>query len=472
MGCGNSKPPSKAAAGGDKKKPTATKPPPTVILPPPQIAKVAHVVTFDNPLLDIIAEVDTDFLKEWKLEPNGAVLATPELMDLFDNVSFLAGSLHVSGGSGLNSMRVLQWKIAKIEDSVTKTSPCHFVGTINPNDRFGKMLSRDAQASGIDFVATQDAGPTGTCAVLISGKQRSLVANLGASAVFDDQWLYSNSRVRQAVEKSHYVYITGFFLRTAPDLCFDIASNSADCRVVSLNLSAPFVVQFFTDLVKDFLPSTGLVFGNKDELLTFSRKMGWTPSNEAEWGEEDHITALKKMQAMDLNGLSVHGHKKRLIFITDGADAVYVATDEGVSRHEVPMIDEEDIVDTNGCGDAFVAGIFTYLLLRAGTNPTTPMDVAEAVEYGNECAAVVIRQSGCTLPSMNQSRKFTTSMSRSQVYEELEESSRRRSSASGGAGGLKKPKTRMRKQSIAVAMEHDSDAVIAATPSRRKGKGK
>lgn len=60
-----------------------------------------------------------------------------------------------------------------------------------------------------------DTEPTGTCAVLLTGKHRSLVAYLAAANKFDRSQLAMTSRLAipsnwALVEKAHYYYVAGF----------------------------------------------------------------------------------------------------------------------------------------------------------------------------------------------------------------------------------------------------------------------
>lgn len=54
---------------------------------------------------------------------------------------------------------------------------------------------------------------------------------------------------------------------------------------------------------------------------------------------------------------------------------------------EVPSVEKDQIVDTNGAGDSFVGGFFSALVM----GKTMP----EAVDHGNKLAGVVVQNSGC-----------------------------------------------------------------------------
>jgi len=54
---------------------------------------------------------------------------------------------------------------------------------------------------------------------------------------------------------------------------------------------------------------------------------------------------------------------------------------------DVPALDRELIVDTNGAGDSFVGGFFASLAEGS--------DLLTAVAKGNELARKVVQKSGC-----------------------------------------------------------------------------
>jgi adenosine kinase len=79
----------------------------------------------------------------------------------------------------------------------------------------------------------------------------------------------------------------------------------------------------------------------------------------------------------------------RTCVITQGSDPTIVASNGTVTEYPVELIAEEDIVDTNGAGDAFVGG-FLSQLVQGGT-------IEDAVEAGHWAARYIIQTSSTTL---------------------------------------------------------------------------
>ena len=69
--------------------------------------------------------------------------------------------------------------------------------------------------------------------------------------------------------------------------------------------------------------------------------------------------------------MQVNGKRTRTVVISQGKEPTIVVQDGNVSVFPVPLLDPAKIVDTNGAGDSFVGGFFSYLLsgepLEVGT---------------------------------------------------------------------------------------------------------
>jgi adenosine kinase len=77
--------------------------------------------------------------------------------------------------------------------------------------------------------------------------------------------------------------------------------------------------------------------------------------------------------------------------ITQGKEATVVAKDGAVTLYEVPAVPAEEIVDTNGAGDAFVGGFLAAFIKG--------QDIEHCCKAGNFAASTIIRTSGTALPA-------------------------------------------------------------------------
>ncbi|KAK1283406.1 Adenosine kinase 2 [Acorus calamus] len=85
-------------------------------------------------------------------------------------------------------------------------------------------------------------------------------------------------------------------------------------QIFMMNLSTPFICEFFRDALEKVLPYMDFVFGNETEARTFSKVHGWETENVEE-------IALKISEWPTVSA------RKRITVITQGADPVVVTED-------------------------------------------------------------------------------------------------------------------------------------------------
>ncbi|KAH0720704.1 hypothetical protein KY285_005575 [Solanum tuberosum] len=323
-----------------------------------------------NPLLDISAVIDQDFLNKYDIKMNNAILAEDKHLPMYEEMTSNYNVDFIAGGATQNSIRVAQWML-QIPGATS------YMGSIG-KDKFGEEMKKNAQDAGVNVHYYEDESPTGTCAVCVLDGERSLVANLSAANCYKVDHL-KRPENWALVEKAKYYYIAGFFLTVSPESIQLVAEHAAaKNKVFSMNLSAPFICEFFKDQQEKFLPYMDFVFGNETEARTFSRVHGWETDNVEE-------IALKISQWPKASGT-----RKRITVITQGADPVVVAEDGKVKQFPVILLPKEKLVDTNGAGDAFVGGFLAQLVQEK--------PIADCVKAGCYASNVIIQRPGCTYP--------------------------------------------------------------------------
>jgi len=288
---------------------------------------------------------------------------------------------YIAGGATQNSARTAQW-LLDFPRAVT------YVGCIR-KDEFGSKLRAAATADGLRVEYFEDATtPTGTCACLISGTNRSLVANLAAANMYKIEHLRSPD-IWGLVQSARLFYIAGFFLTVCPEAMREIGKHASENnKVFATNLSAPFLVQFFKDQMMSVMPYVDILFGNETEALTFSEVHGLGTKDVAEIAMK--IAELPKVNEID---------HPRLVVITQGAERTVVARrGSRAIFYDTRPISPELIVDTNGAGDAFVGGFIASYVQGYG--------VQWSVHKGHEIAATILQRSGCTLPTRTKSEQW------------------------------------------------------------------
>jgi len=247
------------------------------------------------------------------------------------------------------------------------------VGCIG-NDKFGEQLRKSAVGDGVAVHYQVDpVAPTGTCAVLVTNKDRSLVANLGAASNYKLDHLQS-APIQELIKKAQVFYTTGYFLIVSPDSVLSLGKHAAEHnKHLVLNISAPFIVDFYSQHLTNAIPYADIVIANESEAQAFGKKQGW--------GENLPEIAQKLSELPKENT-----KRKRVVIFTQGAESTIVFDGEKLHTFAPQKLDPSEIVDTNGAGDTFAGGFLAYFLLGH------PLE--KAITAGHYCASICIRTSG------------------------------------------------------------------------------
>lgn len=322
-----------------------------------------------NPLLDISATVKPELLAKHSLKSNDAILTEDET--IFNDLTSGYSVDYIAGGATQNSVRVAQWILRKANATA-------YFGCVG-SDEYGKKLEEKAKEAGVNVqyqLSTEH--PTGRCAVLITGQERSLVTKLDAANHFTVKHL-DDPKNWKVVEEAKAIYSAGFFLTVSVESMLKVGKYcAATNRTYCMNLSAPFLIQFFKDQMMSVMPYADIVFGNETEAATYAETCNLGTSD------------LKKV-ALAISKLpKENGSRGRIVVITQGADPVIYVENGEVSEFPVDKLSADKIVDTNGAGDAFVGGFLAqYVQGRS-------MEVS--VKCGIWAATHIIQRSGCTVP--------------------------------------------------------------------------
>lgn len=325
-----------------------------------------------NPLLDISSEVGQDMLDKYEVQLDSAILAEekhePIYKDLVDNYS----PKYIAGGATQNSIRVAQWmlKSAGMADATA------FMGCVG-KDEFGETLAKCAAGDGVLTHYMQDADtPTGVCAVLVKGGERSLVTKLDAANNFKPSHL-ETPKAKEIIEAAKFYYIAGFFLTVSVESLKAVAEHAvAENKTFCLNHSAPFIIDFFGDQVAEAMPYADYLFCNESEAAAYAKKH--------DLGDDLKEVALK-VAALPKKNTS----RPRTVVFTQGGKSTIVARDGKVTEYAVEPLSKDLLVDTNGAGDAFVGGFLSQLV--------QDKDIEAAVNAGHYAARHIIQVSGTQL---------------------------------------------------------------------------
>lgn len=324
-----------------------------------------------NPLLDISAEVSQDILDKYDVTLDSAILAEEKHMPIYQELVQKHNASFIAGGATQNSIRIAQW----ILTASKKESATVFMGCIG-NDSYGTTLQSCASKDGVLTHYMKNSSPTGTCAVLVKGGERSLIANLAAANNFKTSHLETESS-KALYESAKFYYIAGFFLTVSVESLVIVAEHAlAMNKTFCLNLSAPFIIDFFGDQLATALQYTDFLFGNESEAETFAKK-------------HDMGTDLKKVALLVAAFPKKNKQRPRTVVFTQGSKSTIVAYDGVVIEYPVVPLQQKMLVDTNGAGDAFVGGFLSALVQGK--------KIEYCVHAGHWAATYIIQQPGTTI---------------------------------------------------------------------------
>lgn len=325
-----------------------------------------------NPLLDISADVGQDILDKYEVQLDNAILAEGKHLPIYKELIDSYNASYIAGGATQNSIRVAQWmmKASGLDNNTA------FMGCVGC-DEYAKTLEDCASKDGVLVHYMKDeTTPTGTCAVLVKDGDRSLIANLAAANNFKKTHL-ETPEAEAIYSAAKFYYMAGFFLTVSVESLVHVAEHAlANDKTFCLNLSAPFIIDFFGDQVATAMEYADYLFCNESEAATYAKKH--------DLGEDLKEVALKVAALPKKNG-----DRPRTVIFTQGDKSTIVAYKGEVSEYAVDPLAKDLLVDTNGAGDAFVGGFLSELVQGK--------DMEACVKAGHWAARYIIQQPGTTI---------------------------------------------------------------------------
>ncbi|KAI0076834.1 adenosine kinase [Panus rudis PR-1116 ss-1] len=323
-----------------------------------------------NPLLDIQVTNGEELLKKYDLKANDAILAEERHLPIYDEIVKNYKVTYVAGGAAQNAARGAAYVL-----------PPHsvvYTGCVGDDDLAEQLKAANAR-EGLDEVYQVKKGEkTGACAVIITGHNRSLVTTLRAAEKFEKSHL-SSPEVAPLIEAAKFYYVEGYFLTHGVESVLEVSKKASEAsKIFALNLSAPFIPQFFGVQLQQVIPYCDIIIGNETEAAAWASATGL--SNTTDLGSIAKAIATQPKS---------NPARPRIVVITHGSESttlVSAANPEEVKAYPVNKLKDEEIVDTNAAGDGFAGGFIGALV--AGKS------VDEAVEAGHRLAAIVVQQVG------------------------------------------------------------------------------
>lgn len=200
-----------------------------------------------------------------------------------------------------------------------------------------------------------DSYATGTCICLINKENRCCYANIGASIYFEKEFVEGQNIIETLHKQIFYIecfFITGHRFSVCKYIVEDLCQSSNGLRIFATNLSAEYLIENHPEEIKYLVENATILFGNRDEFNKLA--------------ESYHMSCGTDVIAHLINSKKTND---KIIICTQGSESVlYSQSSKMIVNEEFhfDVVPKEKIIDTTGCGDAFVAGFFYDFLRNKG----------------------------------------------------------------------------------------------------------
>ncbi|KAI1800037.1 Ribokinase-like protein [Daldinia bambusicola] len=332
------------------------------------------LLALENPLLDIQAQGNEELLKKYNLKANDAILASPEHIPLYEELLNNYDAKLIAGGAAQNTARGAAY--------ILPPNSVVYLGGVG-NDKYADILRDAVKQVGLRVEYRVDPNtPTGRCGAIITGHNRSLVTDLAAANLYDIDHLKS-PKIWELVKNAEFYYVGGFHFTVCPPAIQALGEEAAaNNKTFIVNMSAPFIAEFFKDPLDASSPYWDYVICNESEAAAYAK------SHSLPVAETD-VAGIAKALA---NLPKANTKKPRVAVITQGTQPTVVAIQgqDEVKEFPVHAIDASKITDTNGAGDAFAGGFVAGLVQGKS--------LEESIDVGQWLARLSIQELGPSYP--------------------------------------------------------------------------
>ena len=336
-------------------------------------------LTFGSPLMDIIVDVDSDFISRNSLKLDTTNHVDSTLDPVFRELKAYKAH-YIAGGCSYNAIRILNWILSETEENGSVAC----LGSIG-DDLEGKKYKALLEKENISSIfETYKEKITGKCAVICNFRNRVHLTDLGASTLISDDFVSENWN---SIKDVSLVYTELYILSSRASTVFKLAELCLDNnKTFGFNLPAEFFLNKFSDQILQVITYGDVIFANLEEakfMVTEVLKQEYTDNS-------DLAIILAKLPKKNSS-------KKRVMVVTCGPDpAIVVIYDhsknkiEYINNFEPLLVDKENIIDTNGAGDSFAGGFLAYYM--------TGKSIEDCVFAGHYAAAAIIQKRGVDIP--------------------------------------------------------------------------
>ena len=315
-------------------------------------SKKYDIVGIGNAIVDLIAEVDEEYLKKNNIRKGSmALLDFASINKLGSDVKIVKT---ISGGSAANT-------IVNISQQNLKTA---FIGKVS-NDDLGNEFAEGLRKEKVKFeiTETKSNNQTARCLILVSpDAERSMNTYLGISQELSEQDVDMN-----IIKDSSILYLEGYLwdLDDAKKAITKSILKAQDCEtMIAFSISDAFCVNRFRDEFYHIVNnSADIIFANELEIKSL-------------FSTDKLEEAINKCQEI--------GKIFAITLGVKGAKLVHGKIIIDVKAEEI-----ENLVDTTGAGDLFAAGFLAEYIKS--------QDLYRCLNRGVKMSSIIIQKFGARI---------------------------------------------------------------------------
>ncbi|HRY82687.1 MAG TPA: adenosine kinase [Candidatus Moranbacteria bacterium] len=310
------------------------------------------ILGIGSPLLDIVINVSNDMLRKLNFKKGSMNLISKKesknILKLFRNIKYEL----TPGGSVSNT----------ISGANILGSRVSFLGIVG-KDAYGKKYHAKIKKEGIDsHLHYHEKDATGHVIVLVTPDgERTMATHLGASLNFTKEHIKKDLIINSRILHIEAYQLENSITRQAVLHAIQIAKKNS--VLISLDLSDTELIQrnkkLFKNIIKEHID---IVFANEKEAVEFA-------------GKKNPLEALHKI-AKNCN----------IAIVKLGEKGSLIKKGKNVFKIKSQKV---DVINTNGAGDTYAAGILHGLINN--------LDLQEAGEMASHISALVVGSSGARL---------------------------------------------------------------------------